>query len=69
VIRLALLLPALLLIAGCESLNEAFVRQMYTDHGISRRIEEQIREGLEKRKRLPATNIPASPAPSFFDQG
>lgn len=68
-IRFALVLPALLLLTGCESLSEVFVRQMFTDHGVSRRYREQIRRRLEKRESVPAENLQGVPAPPFLDQG
>lgn len=59
---LALLLP------GCGTLNETMVRQMYKDHGISRKTRNQIRQGLEQREQQPQ-EVPKQPAPAFLDQG
>ena len=63
------LLLALVVLSGCESLNEAVVRQLFRDPGLSRRMNYQIREGLERRKTLPPADIPHKPAPTFLDQG
>lgn len=62
------LLLGLFFLSGCESLNEALVRQMFTDHGVSRKVSDQIREGLERREKL-APAKPGKPAPAFLDQG
>lgn len=67
--RRLLLLCALVLLAGCESLNETLVRQMYIDHGISRKASGQIRKGLERRQLAPAAKQPREPAPPFLDLG
>ena len=69
VTRFRPLLLALVFFSGCESLNEAVVRQMFRDPGLSRRMNYQIREGLEKRNKLPPGDIPNKPAPIFLDQG
>jgi hypothetical protein len=68
--RLAPLLLALVLalLSGCEGLNDALVRQWFKDSGLSRKVNEQIREGLERRKARPK-DIPRTPAPDFLDQG
>ena len=63
------LLLGLFFLPGCESLNEAFVRQMFTDHGVSQKVGDQIREGLERRQKLPQPGAPREPAPAFLDQG
>lgn len=63
------LLLGLFFLSGCESLNEALVRQMFTDHGVSRKVSDQIREGLERRQKLPQPDAPREPAPEFLDQG
>lgn len=59
----------LLFLSGCETLNETLVRQMFKDHGVSRRVSDQIRDGLERRKRVPPADMPKKPAPFFLDQG
>ena len=59
---------ALLLLSGCETLNDTLVRQWFKDSGLSHKVKDQIREGLERRKSAPV-NIPARPAPAFLDQG
>ncbi|WP_226377622.1 hypothetical protein [Citrifermentans bremense] len=69
VTRRLLLLCALALLAGCESLNDTLVRQMYIDHGVSREVGDQIREGLERRQKAPAAKLPRKPAPPFLDLG
>lgn len=64
-----LLLCAIALLAGCESLNETLVRQMFIDHGVSREVGDQIRKGLERRQKAPAAERPREPAPPFLDLG
>lgn len=64
-----LLFCALVLLAGCESLNETLVRQMFIDHGVSREVSEQIREGLKRRQKAPPAELPRKAAPPFLDQG
>jgi hypothetical protein len=66
---LALLLSALAFLSGCETLNDALVRQSLKDRGLSHRLDFQIREGLEKRMAAPPVNAPRRPAPAFLDQG
>lgn len=66
--RPLLLLLCVMLLSGCEALNEAVVRQMFKDRGVSRKLNIQILEGLEKRNK----EAPAQPAlrpPPFLDQG
>ena len=67
--RAKALLLALVLLSGCETLNATLVRQRFKDRGLSHRVAEQIKEGLEKRQRAPAANTPTTPAPGFMDQG
>ncbi|HJV37084.1 hypothetical protein [Geomonas sp.] len=67
--RLRLLLPLLALLAGCESLNDAIVRNWHMDTGISRRTNRQIKEGLERREGTPPVTAPATTAPPFLDEG
>ena len=62
------LLPAFLLLSGCESVNATLVRQMHKEWGTSRRINDQIREGLDRRKEVPGP-VQKTPAPPFMDQG
>lgn len=69
VMRRQALIAGFFLLAGCETLNEALVRQMFKDHGVSRRVSDQIREGLERRIHRPPADAPATPAPPFLDQG
>lgn len=64
---LALLL-ALPLLSGCETINEALVRQIHKEPGLSRRINNQIREGLERKKAAPPGSIPKRTAPGNMDQ-
>ena len=66
---LRLLLPLLALLAGCETVNDTFVRRWLMDTGTSRRANRQIRKGLEKRESAPPVSLPASPAPAFMDEG
>ena len=66
--RFKWLIPALLLLSGCETVNETLVRQLHKDSGLGRRVNHQIREGLERRKAAPGS-VPKSPAPAFMDQG
>ena len=67
--RLKMSLLALVLLSGCDTLNDAVVRQLFRDPGLSRKVNYQIREGLEKRKAAPQPNVPLRPAPDFLDQG
>ncbi|HJV66015.1 MAG TPA: hypothetical protein VJ550_09790 [Geomonas sp.] len=67
--RLKLFLPALALLAGCESLNNAIVRSWHMDSGISRQTNRQIRKGLERRETAPPVTAPAATAPPFLDEG
>ena len=62
-------LLALVLLSGCEAVNEVLVRQLFKDSGLSRKVNYQIREGLEKRKGAPPANGHKGPAPAFMDQG
>ena len=64
---LALLL-ALPFLSGCETINEALVRQIHKEPGLSRRMHNQIREGLERRKAAPPGSIPKRTAPGNMDQ-
>jgi hypothetical protein len=64
---LALLL-ALPLLSGCETINEALVRQIHKEPGLSRRMNNQIREGLERRKAAPPGTVPRRTAPGNMDQ-
>jgi len=66
--RCHLLLAALLLLSGCETLNDALVRQWFKDSGLSHKVKDQIWEGLERRESAPVQR-PATPAPAFLDQG
>lgn len=67
--RLTLLLTALLLFSGCQALNDALVRQWLGDAGLSRRVHDQIREGMQRREKTPVPYLPAQPAPAFLDEG
>ena len=67
-IGFAVSLLALVLLSGCETLNDAFVRRWFKDPSLSRRVNSQIREGLEKRKGAAPGTVPR-PAPAFMDQG
>lgn len=62
------LLLALLLLPGCETLNDLIVRQMLKEPGVSGKVRDQIREGLEKREKAPTVR-PQQPPPPFMDQG
>lgn len=66
-LRMLLLLPALLL-PGCETLNDAMIRHMLKEPGMSGRIGDQIRGGLERREKAPPATVPEA-APPFLDQG
>lgn len=66
--RLAPLLLALFLLSGCETVNATLVRQMHREWGLSRRINDQIREGLERRMEAPGP-VQMKPVPPFMDQG
>jgi hypothetical protein len=67
--RLNLLLLALALLSGCETLNDTLVRETHKDWGINRRARAQIWKGLERRKEAPPQRAPTEPAPAFMDQG
>jgi len=67
--RFSLLLLALALLPGCETLNDAVVRHYFKDPGLSRRTSHQIREGLERREQAPPAKGPGTPAPAFLDIG
>ncbi|WP_224983063.1 hypothetical protein [Geomonas agri] len=66
-LRMLLLLPTLLL-PGCETLNDAMIRHMLKEPGLSGKISDQIRDGLERREKAPSATIPEA-APPFLDQG
>lgn len=59
------------LLSGCESLNDVLVRQWFLDHGMSNKVGNQIREGLDRRMSAPPPKpaAPRRPAPEFLDQG
>lgn len=67
--RSNLLLIALLFLPGCETLNEAMVRHMMKEPGVSGEVLDQIREGLQRRERLPPEKRESLPASPFLDQG
>jgi len=67
--RLGPLLLALALLGGCETINEALVRQLHKEPGLSGRVSRQIREGLEKRTTAAPGRAPKRQAPAFMDQG
>jgi hypothetical protein len=67
--RCILPLLAFLLLSGCETLNDTLVRQRFKERGLSDRVNDQIREGLERREAAPPAKVPARPAPAFLDQG
>lgn len=60
---------ALLSLTGCETLNDAMVRRMFWDGGVSRSVERQILDGLERREKVPAVTEPGRPAPPELDRG
>jgi hypothetical protein len=62
------LLLALLFLPGCETLNDAMIRHMLKEPGLSGAVRAQIREGLQKREKAPAAT-PQQAAPPFLDQG
>lgn len=68
-LRYALLIVLFALFSGCEALNDAIVRQMHKDWGVSRRTSDQIVEGLKRRKAEEPPAIPKKEAPPFMDQG
>lgn len=63
------LLLALLFLPGCETLNDAVVRHMLKEPGLSGEVRDQIRKGLEKREQAPPAVRPQEPPPPFMDQG
>jgi hypothetical protein len=66
--RLGWLLLALLLLTGCEALNDALVRQSLKDGGLSSSVNRRIRQRLERNLAVPESR-PKTPAPAFLDQG
>jgi len=66
--RLIPLLASLLLFSGCQTLNDSLVRQWLGDPGLSRRVRDQIREGMLRRE-APVRYLPAQPAQAFLDEG
>jgi hypothetical protein len=58
-----------LLLGGCESLNNHFVRTWMQDQELGERVHQQIRRGLERRQAAPEPTVPSRPAPAFLDQG
>lgn len=64
-----LLLLALLFLPGCETLNEAMVRHMMKEPGMSGEVLDQIRNGLQRRERVPPEQRESVPASPFLDQG
>jgi hypothetical protein len=63
------MLLALLLLSGCEALNDSLVRLWFQEPGLSNRVNSQIREGLIRRMSAPAAQAPRRPAPAFLDLG
>ncbi|MBU5613057.1 hypothetical protein [Geomonas azotofigens] len=63
-----MVLLALLLLPGCETLNDAMIRHMLKEPGLSGKISDQIRDGLERREKAPSATVPEA-APPFLDQG
>ena len=64
-----LLLIALLFLPGCETLNEAMVRHMMKEPGVSGEVLDQIRDGLQRREQVPPAKGESLPASPFLDQG
>jgi hypothetical protein len=64
-----LLAQSAVLLSGCESVNDALVRRWLMEPGLSRRVNSQIREGLERRNAAPSGRAPRTPAPEFLDEG
>ena len=67
--RCSFLLLAVALLCGCETINDAVVRQWHKDSGLGRKVRNQIEEGLERRRAAPPAVQPAFPAPPYMDQG
>ncbi|WP_239026949.1 hypothetical protein [Geomonas oryzisoli] len=64
------LLPLMLLfLSGCETLNDAMIRFTLKEPGLSGRISDQIREGLQRREKKPPMAAPQETPPPFMDQG
>lgn len=63
------LLLTLLLLSGCEALNDSLVRIWFQDLELGSRVNSQIREGLKRRMSAPAQDLPKRPTPVFLDQG
>lgn len=63
------LLLGFLLLTGCETLNEAAVRYMMKEPGMSGEVLDQIRDGLQRRERVAPEKRESVPASPFMDQG
>lgn len=64
-----LLAVAFLSLTGCETLNEAMVRHMMKEPGVSGEVLDQIRDGLQRREQAPPEKRESLPASPFLDQG
>ncbi|WP_129126909.1 hypothetical protein [Geomonas oryzae] len=63
------LLLGFLFLSGCETLNEAMVRHMMKEPGLSGEVLDQIRDGLQRRERVAPEKRESVPASPFLDQG
>ncbi|WP_136514489.1 hypothetical protein [Geomonas edaphica] len=63
------LLLGFLFLSGCKTLNEAMVRHMMKEPGMSGEMLDQIREGLQRREQGPPAKRESLPASPFLDQG
>ncbi|QXE92856.1 hypothetical protein [Geomonas subterranea] len=62
-------LLALLFLPGCETFNDAMIRYMLKEPGLSGRFSDQIRNGLRKWEKTPPAALPNEAPPPFLDQG
>lgn len=67
--KLVVLLATLLFLPGCETLNDAMVRHMLKEPGMSGKLSDQIREGLQRRETTPPVTAPQEAPSPFLDQG
>lgn len=63
------LLLTVLVLSGCESLNDSVVRVWFQDRALGHRVHDQIREGLQRRLSAPPAPLPKTTVPAFLDQG
>lgn len=68
--RFPLVVLALGVLCGCDTVNDTMVRRVHQDHRLGYEVNEQIMEGLRRRMAEPSPTDTAHPAaPSGLDQG